>query len=56
MNDMTKKNYKSPVLEITHVQTEGTIAESGNYKVVLEDWEIDNDPPAPYDGDVWVNI
>ena len=53
---MTKKNYKAPILEVVHVQTEGTIAESGNYNVSLEDWQIDTDPPAAYDGDIWLDI
>ena len=54
--DITKKNYESPTLEITHVETEKTIAESGIFGVTLEDWHEDTDPPAPYDGDVWLNL
>jgi hypothetical protein len=53
---MTKKIYKSPVLEITKVETESPIAGSGNYNVTLEDWKKDNTPDAPYDGDIWLNL
>ena len=55
MKDMTKKNYETPTLEVTHVETEGTIAESGTYTVTLEPWDID-DSSAPYDGDIWLNL
>ena len=53
---MKKKDYESPTLEVTHVETEKTIAESGTYRVELEDWKPDTDAPAPYDGDIWLNI
>jgi len=53
---MTKKEYKAPGLEITQVETEGTIAESGTYRVELEDWKKDTTPDAKYDGDIWLSI
>lgn len=56
IKDMTKKNYEPPVLEVTCVQTERTIADSGTYRVELQDWEPDNTPTAQYDGDIWLEI
>ena len=53
---MEKKTYEPPSLEITQVETEGTIADSGTYRVELQDWMKDTTPDAPYDGDIWLNI
>jgi hypothetical protein len=55
MKNMTKKHYEPPTLEVIYVKTEGTIADSGEYKVTLQDWETDN-TSAPYDGDIWLEI
>jgi len=55
-NDMEKENYESPTLEVTHVETERTIAESGIVRVQLEDWDNTDNTYAPYDGDIWLNI
>ena len=55
MKDMTKMNYETPIMEVTHVETEGTIAESGTYSVTLHDW-IEDNTSAPYDGDIWLNL
>jgi len=57
MKKVTTKNvYESPVLEVTQVATEGTIAESGTFRVELDDWKQDDTTPAPYDGDIWLNL
>jgi len=56
MKDKTKKNYKPPTVEVTQVETESTIAESGTYRVELEDWKQDTTPAAKYDGDIWLNL
>ena len=57
MKKVTTKNvYESPVLEVTQVATEGTIAESGTFRVELDDWKQDDTAPAPYDGDIWLNL
>ena len=56
MKDMDKKNYESPDVVVTRVETEGNIAESGTYRVELEDWKKDTTPDAKYDGDIWLNI
>jgi len=53
---MDKKKYEPPRLEVTLVETECNIAESGNYRVVLQDWQQDTTPDAPYDGDIWLNL
>ena len=57
MKKVAEKNvYDPPVLEVTQVSTEGTITDSSNFKVVLEDWKPDDTPAAPYDGDIWLNL
>ena len=57
MKKIAAKNvYEPPVLEVTQVATEGNIAESGTFRVVLEDWKQDDTPAAPYDGDIWLNL
>ena len=53
---MAKKDYESPTLEVTQVETECTIADSGTYRVELEDWKKDTTPDAKYDGDIWLNL
>jgi hypothetical protein len=56
MKKASKNDYKPPTLEVIPVNTESNIAESGRYSVELEDWKTDDTPPAPYDGDVWLNL
>ena len=56
MSGKAKKNYESPILEVTQVETESTIADSGTYRVELEDWKMNTTPDAPYDGDIWLDI
>ena len=54
--NMTKRTYNPPTLGVTQVMTESTIADSGTYKVTLEDWQQDQTGDAAYDGDIWLNI
>jgi hypothetical protein len=56
MSKKTKQNYEPPFLEVTQVQTEGNIAESGRYSIELEDWDKTDNTYAPYDGDIWLDL
>ena len=51
----TKKMYEPPILNVQRVVTEETVAISPAFSEDLG-WKQDTDPPAPYDGDIWVNF
>jgi hypothetical protein len=53
----SKQTYVPPIMDMVQLVTERTIAESGNYKVTLDEWGEDPNPtPAAYDGDIWLNL
>jgi hypothetical protein len=54
--NQAKKVYEAPVLEVTQVVIERTIAESGVFRVSLDEWEVDTTPDASYDGDIWMSF
>ena len=48
--------YEPPKVKLTHLTTEGFIANSLEFRGDLE-WKQDTDPtPKPYDGDIWVQF
>ena len=48
--------YEPPKVKMTHLATEGFIANSLEFRGEL-DWIPDPDPAAkPYDGDIWVEF
>ena len=55
MNTINKTTYESPKLNVQRVTTEEPIAMSPVFSEDLG-WKQDTDPPAPYDGDIWVNF
>jgi hypothetical protein len=55
-NAASKMKYEAPTVKVVQVSIEGYIANSGNHKVVLEDWKPDPDEPAVYDGDMWMEF
>jgi hypothetical protein len=51
-----KKKYVKPTMSLTQITTESSIANNSTViEVELQDWILDTDAPAPYDGDIWVN-
>jgi len=56
MSNKSKQSYEPPFLEVTKVETEGTIADSDPMRVELEPWNDSDNTYATYDGDIWLDI